>query len=251
MIIMMLEVIFGENSFVVNVDPRFERTLQDKIPFTTTLNIWKEEIYFETPIDLDISGLKDHIKVETGKLYYWPPEKGFCIFYGFSQPYSPVYSIGSYVGVLDKFRTIEDSVKATVQVHKPAEVYGEIIDKLESIRFEASTPLYRGERVIEALGFIEGRRIAFRLYVEDYGIHLEGEPFFPHDYNPLTLRFMGELAALLSGEKHVRLDLNEDHWVTITGYVKNLYELEEAIKELGDAYCKITRKSMRRRIKPL
>jgi len=248
---MMLEIKFGENSFVIDVDPRFERAMQGKIPFTTTLNVWKEEVYFEIPIEFDTSGLKDHIRVESGKLYYWPPGKGFCVFYGFSQPYSPVYSIGSYVGVLDKLRTIEDGVKATVQVHKPTEVYGGIISKLESMGFKASTPLYEGEQVIESFGFIEGRRVSLRLYVEDYGIHLEGEPFFPHNYSPSTLRLVGELAALLSGEKYVRLDLNENRWVTITGYVKNLSDLEEAIRELGEAYCRITRKSTKRRIRPL
>jgi len=248
---MMLEIRYGDDSLVIDVDSRFEQALQGKIPFTTTLNVWKEEVYFETPVDFDISGLKDYIRVESGKLYYWPPGKGFCIFYGFSQPYSPVYSIGSYVGVLDRLRTIEDGVKATVQAHKPAEVYSGIISKLESMDFKVSTPLYGGEQVVEAVGLIEGRRISLRLYIEDYGIHLEGEPFFPHDYNPSTLRLVGELAALLSGEKYVRLDLNESHWVTITGYIKDLSDLEEAIKELGKAYCRITRKSTRRRIRPL
>lgn len=248
---MMLEIRFGSASFVVDVDSRFRNVLQNEIPFTTTLNVWKEEVYFETPFDFNISGLKDYIRVEGGKLYYWPPGKSFCIFYGFSQPYSPVYSIGFYIGVLDKLRNIEDGVKATVQAHKPAEVYSGIINKLEAAGFKASTPLYKGERVVEALGFIEDRRISFRLYVEDYGIHLEGEPLFPYAHSPSTLRLAGELAALLSEEKYVRLDLNESRWVTITGYVKDLSELDEAIRELGEAYCRITRKSIKRRIRPL
>ena len=80
---MMLEIRYGDDSLVIDVDSRFEQALQDKIPFTTTLNVWKEEVYFETPVDFDISGLKDYIRVESGKLYYWPPG---CLLYTSPSP---------------------------------------------------------------------------------------------------------------------------------------------------------------------
>ncbi|MEM1582784.1 MAG: hypothetical protein QXK89_09805 [Candidatus Bathyarchaeia archaeon] len=106
---------------------------------------------------------------------------------------------------------------------------------------KASTPLQGGERIIEAVRSVKGKRIALRLYVEEYGVHIEGEPLLPHDYNPLTFRFIREAAELIGGEKHVRLDLDENGWITVTGFVEDVNSLNGAIKELCEAYSRITK----------
>lgn len=237
---MLVEVKFGGDSFILDVDGRFDSTIGGELPFTTTLNVWKEEVYFETPVELDVSGLQSYLKVEHGRLYYWPPGRGFCIFYGYSQPYSPVYPIGVYVGVLDRLRDIEDGVEAIVQPYRAVEAYRAIISKLESLGFRSVTPSYRGEPVVESVGFIEGRRIAFRIYVEDYGMHIEGEPFLPQNYTLDSIRFVGKLSDLLRLERYVRLDIDEDGWITITGYTTG-DKLEEAIGEFSGAYLKVYR----------
>ena len=237
---MLIEVKFGGDSFILDVDGRFDDILRKKLPFTTTLNVWKEEVYFEIPVELDVSNLQPLLKIEPGKLYYWPPGRGFCVFYGLSQPYSQVYPIGVYIGVLGKLRTVEDGVEAIVQQYKHTEAYSGIVSKLESIGFKAATPLYGGDPIVEAVGFTEGVRVGFKMYVEEYGVHIEGDSIFPQSYAPSTLRFIAKLADLLSLEKHARLDLDEDGWVTITSYA-TYDELDEAVKELCRAYLKVYR----------
>ncbi|MCS7112912.1 MAG: cyclophilin-like fold protein [Nitrososphaerota archaeon] len=237
---MLIEVRFGGDSFILDVDSRFDHTLSRELPFTTTLNVWKEEVYFETPVELDVSGMRSFLKIEPGKLYYWPPGRGFCIFYGLSQPYSPVYPVGAYIGVIGRLRAIEDGVEAIVQPYKPVEAYREYISILESIGFKAVTPLYGGEPSVESVGFIEDKRIAFKMYIEEYGIHIEGEPLFPQNYTPQTLTLVSKLADLLRLERYVRLDLDEDGWITITGYTTGSM-LPEAVEELSRAYLKISR----------
>jgi hypothetical protein len=237
---MLIEVKFGGDSFVLDVDSRFDDILRRELPFTTTLNVWKEEVYFEIPIELDVSDRQPFLRVEPGKLYYWPPGRGFCVFYGLSQPYSQVYPIGIHIGVLGKLRTVEDGVEAIVQQYRHAETYSGIVSKLESIGFKAATSLYEGESVVEAVGFTEGVRVGFKMYVEEYGVHIEGEPIYPQSYAPSTLKFTARLADLLSLEKHVRLDLDENGWVTITSYA-TYDELHEAVEELCKAYLKVYR----------
>ncbi|MEM4461792.1 MAG: cyclophilin-like fold protein [Candidatus Bathyarchaeia archaeon] len=235
---MLIEVRFGGDSLILDVDRRFDSILGRELPFTTTLNVWKEEVYFETPIEIDVSEMRSFIKIEPGKLYYWPPGRGFCIFYGFSQPYSPVYHIGSYIGVLSRLRAVEDGVEAIVQQYKPIESYTSLISLLESIGFKTVTALYGGEPVVESVGFIEGRRIAFKMYVEEYGIHIEGEPILPQNYTLQTLKFVSMLSDLLSQEEYVRPDLDEDGWITITGYT-TIDRIVEAVGEFSRAYLKV------------
>ncbi|MEM2739429.1 MAG: cyclophilin-like fold protein [Candidatus Bathyarchaeia archaeon] len=237
---MLIEVRFGGDSFILDVDSKFDPTLSRELPFTTTLNVWKEEVYFETPVELDVSRVQSFLKVEPGRLYYWPPGRGFCIFYGFSQPYSPVYPIGSYVGVIGRLRAIEDGVEAIVQPYKPIEAYRDVTSILESMGFRAATPLYGGGPVVESVGFIEDRRVAFKIYVEEYGMHIEGEPLFPQNYTPQTLKLVSKLAELLRLERYVRLDLDEDGWITITGYTTG-DKLSEAVEEFSRACLKVSK----------
>ncbi|MEM1586450.1 MAG: cyclophilin-like family protein [Candidatus Bathyarchaeia archaeon] len=193
--------------------------LEGKLPFKTNLVVWKEEVYFLTPIEIDVSAISGQLRVERGGLFYWPIERGFCIFYGVSQPYSPVYQIGSYIGPLSKLRTIEDGMEATVKLHKISEPYSGLIAVMESLGFSAAAPLHDGERVIEASKRISNIRVALRLYIEDYGIHIESEPILPRIYCPENLRLIEKLDEILGRGKHLRLDLSEDEWITITTFV--------------------------------
>lgn len=236
---MMLEVYCSESSFVMEIDDKFENALHGKIPFNTSLNVWKEEIYFLTPIEIDVSGLSGQIRVEPGGVYYWPQEKGFCVFYGVSQPYSLVYQLGSYVGVLSDLMEVEDGAEATVKLHRIYEPYSGVVSTLKALGFKASTPMYNGERIVEAVKNIDGERFALKLYVEDNGAHIESEPLFPRDYDPLTLKIIEKLKRIANQGKCSRLDLSEDGWIAITGFVSGKNELQEAINEMSALYCKI------------
>ena len=74
------------------LSPRTIEALLQAIPFTSKTFIWNAELYFETPISAGPERPK--ASVQPGDLAYWPPAKAFCLFFGDSQPYSPVNIIG-------------------------------------------------------------------------------------------------------------------------------------------------------------
>ncbi len=87
--------------------------LAKALPFEGRLARWKEEIYFETPVKLGSEKAKS--KVEVGAIAYWPMGSALCIFYGPTDPYSPVNVVGSIVSNLDMFRTVKSGTKIRVE----------------------------------------------------------------------------------------------------------------------------------------
>jgi len=86
--------------------------LAKALPFEGRAARWKEEIYFETPVKLGSEKAK--AKVDVGSLAYWPMGSALCIFYGPTDPYSPVNIVGRVVSNLDLFRSIKSGTKITV-----------------------------------------------------------------------------------------------------------------------------------------
>ena len=84
--------------------PRTVESLVGVMPFTSKSFLWKEEMYFETPISMGLE--KPRAAVQPGDLAYWPPGKAFCIFFGKSQPYSPVNVIGRITSDLQALGTV-------------------------------------------------------------------------------------------------------------------------------------------------
>ncbi|TDA37491.1 MAG: hypothetical protein DSO08_05695 [Candidatus Methanomethylicota archaeon] len=84
--------------------PRTVEALVGAIPFSSKAFLWKEEVYFETPVT--IGPEKPRSTVQAGDVAYWPPGKAFCIFYGKSQPYSPVNVIGRVVTDLEPLKKV-------------------------------------------------------------------------------------------------------------------------------------------------
>jgi len=84
--------------------PRTVEKLAGAMPFTSKAFLWKEEVYFETPISLGPE--KPQPTVQAGDIAYWPLGKAFCIFFGKSQPYSPVNVIGRITSDLDALRKV-------------------------------------------------------------------------------------------------------------------------------------------------
>ncbi|MGC8936331.1 MAG: cyclophilin-like fold protein [Candidatus Methanomethylicaceae archaeon] len=85
--------------------PRTIEALIKDIPFNSKAFVWKEEVYFETPVTMGPE--KPRATVQPGDVAYWPPGKAFCIFYGKSQPYSPVNVIGKVVTDLEPLRRVK------------------------------------------------------------------------------------------------------------------------------------------------
>jgi uncharacterized protein len=88
-------------------------TLAKALPLEGRAARWMEEIYFETPVR--IGAEKPKPKVEVGTIAYWPMGSALCIFYGPTNPYSPVNIVGKIVSNLDMFRTVKSGTKIRVE----------------------------------------------------------------------------------------------------------------------------------------
>jgi hypothetical protein len=93
--------------------PRTIDMIVRKLPIEGRAALWKEEVYFETPIKMGEEKAKPTI--ETGTIAFWPMGSAICIFYGKSQPYSPVNIIGKITSNLDLFKQIKSGTKIRVQ----------------------------------------------------------------------------------------------------------------------------------------
>ncbi len=222
-----------DTSFIIGMDTSYDK-LVDILPFNTELSVWKEEVYFQIPIELEGSG--KYYRVKPGKVYYWSPGRAFCIFYGLSEPYTPVSYVGEYVGPLNILRYFDNGDRALVKEHV---IYDELIDvvkRLSSRGYFVGTPIEDGVRIIVASKYIGSCRIGFRIYIEDYGYHLETEPLFKYDESFQTKKIMYSLKNVVSERKYLRIDLSEEEYVVLTTGVNKLDELLEAIKELEETY---------------
>lgn len=96
------------------LSPRTVESILGKLPFTSRTFLWKEEVYFEIPVSAGPE--KPRSIVTPGTLAYWPPSKAFCVFFGDSQPYSPVNVIGKLISPPDLVRRIKRGEWVTVRL---------------------------------------------------------------------------------------------------------------------------------------
>jgi hypothetical protein len=87
--------------------------LAKALPFEGRAARWKEEIYFETPVKLGVEKAKS--SVEVGTMAYWPMGSALCIFYGPTQPYSPVNIVGKITSNLELFMKLKSGTKIRVE----------------------------------------------------------------------------------------------------------------------------------------
>ena len=84
------------------------------LPLEAYVNVWGEEIYFETPVHMKLENGKK--VMEVGEVAYWPQGDAFCIFFGQTpaskgpkpEAYSPVSPIGMVVGEVESMKEIGD-----------------------------------------------------------------------------------------------------------------------------------------------
>ena len=60
--------------------PETVEAIWQALPFETRANTWGDEIYFSIPVSLGEENAQE--TVDLGDLGYWPPGRGFCIFFG-------------------------------------------------------------------------------------------------------------------------------------------------------------------------
>jgi hypothetical protein len=95
----------AQGELIRHLVPRTVDAIVRALPVEGFAALWKEEVYFETPVI--VGAEKAKVRVEKGDLAYWPMGKAFCIFYGESQPYSPVNIIGKVTANLELFAKVK------------------------------------------------------------------------------------------------------------------------------------------------
>jgi hypothetical protein len=103
----------AEGELVRFLAPRTIDTLVRKLPIEGRAALWKEEVYFETPIKMGEEKAKG--TVEKGTIAFWPMGSAICIFYGESQPYSPVSILGEVTKNLELFSRVKSGTKIRVE----------------------------------------------------------------------------------------------------------------------------------------
>ncbi len=95
----------AEGELVRFLAPRTIDYIVRKLPIEGRAALWKEEVYFEIPIKMGEEKAKP--TVETGTIAFWPMGGALCVFYGKSQPYSPVSILGKITNNLEIFRQVK------------------------------------------------------------------------------------------------------------------------------------------------
>ena len=103
----------AEGELVRFLAPRTVDTIVRKLPVEGRAALWKEEIYFEIPIKMGEEKAKP--TVEKGTIAFWPMGSAMCVFYGNSQPYSPVSILGKVTANLELFKTVKSGTKIRVE----------------------------------------------------------------------------------------------------------------------------------------
>ena len=104
----------AEGELVRFLAPRTVDTIVRRLPVEGRAALWKEEVYFEIPVKIGEEKAKPN--VETGTIAFWPMGSALCIFYGQSQPYSPVNILGKVTKNLELFKQVKSG--ATIKVEQ-------------------------------------------------------------------------------------------------------------------------------------
>jgi hypothetical protein len=104
----------AEGELVRFLAPRTIDAIVRKLPVEGRAALWKEEVYFEIPIKMGEEKAKP--TVETGTIAFWPMGGALCIFYGKSQPYSPVSILGKITSNLELFERVKSGSTIRVEL---------------------------------------------------------------------------------------------------------------------------------------
>jgi uncharacterized protein len=104
----------AEGELVRFLAPRTVDTIVRKLPVEGRAALWKEEVYFQIPLKMGEEKAKS--TVETGTIAFWPMDSALCVFYGKSQPYSPVSILGKITNNLDVFKQVRSGMTVKVEL---------------------------------------------------------------------------------------------------------------------------------------
>lgn len=103
----------AEGELVRFLAPRTVETLSRKFPLEGRAALWKEEIYFEIPVKMGEEKAKP--TVEVGTIAFWPMGGALCVFWGQSQPYSPVSILGKITKNLEIFKQVKSGTRIRIE----------------------------------------------------------------------------------------------------------------------------------------
>ena len=103
----------AEGELIRHLAPRTVDAITKRLPIEGRAALWKEEVYFEIPVKMGKE--KAEPTVEKGAIAYWPMGNALCIFYGESQPYSPVNIVGQVIKNLELFERVKSGTKIIVE----------------------------------------------------------------------------------------------------------------------------------------
>ncbi len=103
----------AEGELVRFLAPRTVDLIVRKLPLEGRAALWKEEVYFE--ISVKMGEEKAKATVENGTIAFWPMGSAICIFYGTTQPYSPVNILGKTTKNLELFRQVKSGTKIRIE----------------------------------------------------------------------------------------------------------------------------------------
>ena len=93
--------------------PKTADAILRRLPIEGRIARWKEEVYFESGITMGLE--KPKSKIDTGTIAFWPMGSAVCIFYGQTQPYSPVNIIGVVKSGLEIFADVAAGAKIRLE----------------------------------------------------------------------------------------------------------------------------------------
>jgi len=103
----------AEAELIRHLAPRTVDAIVKKLPLEGRAALWKEEVYFDIPVTMGEEKAKPNVK--KGDVAYWPMGNALCIFYGESQPYSPVNVVGQILKNLDLLGTVKSGMVIRVE----------------------------------------------------------------------------------------------------------------------------------------
>ena len=97
------------------------QAIWEALPIKGRANLWGDEIYFSIPVSVELEAGQELVNV--GDLGYWPPGKGFCIFFGPTpmsegeqpRPASPVTVFGQVIGNASVFKQVASGTEVTIE----------------------------------------------------------------------------------------------------------------------------------------
>jgi len=102
----------AEGELIRHLAPRTVDAIAKSLPIEGRAALWKEEVYFEIPVRAGDEKAKP--TVEKGTIAYWPMGSALCIFFGDSQPYSPVNIMGVVTKNLESFAETKSGTRIKV-----------------------------------------------------------------------------------------------------------------------------------------